>query len=273
PGSTLRVAYSTVEPRSAAPGWQANNDLQLRSFSTSGWVSRPVVVADANAGGIYGWWGTLFRWSPDGNRMAFARPDGVGLVNFDTGEFRSHLQIPPLQTFGDWAWVPGVTWSPDSQVLYTVAHRALEGESNTTETSPLFDLTAIPLEGGAPIPLVLQVGMFAAPAASPAMPLPEDPGAFQVAYLQAITPRQSETSRYRLYVMDRDASNRRALFPEQGAPGLDPQQVLWSPQPLFENQAYGIAVLYQGDLWLVNAQTGEAVQLTGDGLVTRVDWR
>ncbi|RMF40565.1 MAG: DUF348 domain-containing protein, partial [Anaerolineae bacterium] len=32
PGSTLRVAYSTVEPRSAAPGWQANNDLQLRSF-------------------------------------------------------------------------------------------------------------------------------------------------------------------------------------------------------------------------------------------------
>ncbi len=273
PGSPLRVAYSTVEPRSAAPGWQANNDLQLRSFSTSGWVSRPMVVVDANAGGIYGWWGATFRWSPDGNRMAFARPDGVGLLNFETGEFRTHLQISPFQTFGDWAWVPGVTWSPDSSVLYTVAHRALEGGTGPVETSPLFDLVAVPLQGGAPISLVLQAGMFAAPVASPPSPAPEDPGAFQVAYLQAITPRQSENSRYRLYVMDRDGSNRQMLFPQPGTSGLEPQRVLWSPEPIFEGQAYGIALLYQGDLWLVDARTGDAVQLTGDGLVSRMDWR
>jgi len=272
PGSTLRVAYSTVEPRSAAPGWQANNDLLMRSFSTSGWVSRPTVIADSNAGGIYGWWGMTFLWSVDGSRMAFARPDGVGLVNFESGEYRRRLNITPLQTFGDWAWVPGVTWSPGGDVLYTVAHRAPAGET-AAETSPLFDLTAVPLAGGAPIPLVNQTGMFAQPVASPLQPVAEDPGAFQVAYLQAISPQQSETSRYRLFVMDRDGSNRRALFPAEDAPGLEPQRVVWSPQPLPSGGQFAIAVLYQGDLWLVDAATGEAQPLTGDGLVTRLDWR
>jgi len=36
PKSTYTVGYSTVEPRTAAPGWQANNDLSLLSLSISG---------------------------------------------------------------------------------------------------------------------------------------------------------------------------------------------------------------------------------------------
>lgn len=272
PGSTLRVAYSTVEPRSAAPGWQANNDLQLRSFSTSGWVSRPVVVVDANAGGIYGWWGTSFRWSPDGKAMAFARPDGVGLVDFETGEFRRLLETTPLQTFGDWAWVPGVDWSPQADILFAVEHLPLEGAGDP-ETSPLFGVTAIPLNAGAPLPLVNQTGMFAQPVTSPLQPRPEDPGAYQVAYLQAISPRQSDTSRYQLALMDRDGSNRRVLFPQEGAPGLEPQRVFWSPAPMPGKDSHAIAFLYQGDLWMVDTLSGEVQQVTGDGLVTRLDWR
>ncbi len=273
PGSTLRVAYSTVEPRSTAPGWQANNDLQMRSFSTSGWVSRPSVVADANAGGIYGWWGTSFRWSPDGEQMAFSRPDGVGLVDLESGEFRRLLEITPFQTFGDWAWVPGVTWSPQGDALFTVDHLPLEGSAAADETSPLFGVTALPLEAGLSIHLVNQSGMFAWPVASPLQPRPEDPGAYQVAYLQAISPQQSDTSRYRLALVDRDGSNRRVLFPQEGAPGLDPQRVFWSPEPLPGSGALAIAFLYQGDLWMVDALSGEARQITGDGLVTRLDWR
>ena len=77
--------------------------------------------------------------------------------------------------------------------------------------------------------------------------------------------------------MDRDGSNRRVLFPEEGAPGLDPQQVVWSPEPLAAeggaDMAYWIAVVYQGNLWLINSQTGEAQQITGDGLIDRLDWR
>jgi len=39
------------------------------------------------------------------------------------------------------------------------------------------------------------------------------------------------------------------------------------------NGNYTIAVLYQGNLWLVDTINGEAIQVTGDGLTTRLIWR
>lgn len=36
PGASLTIAYSTVEPRNAPPGWQANNDFYRLSFSPEG---------------------------------------------------------------------------------------------------------------------------------------------------------------------------------------------------------------------------------------------
>ena len=287
PTSTLRVAYSTVEPRDAAPGWQANNNLELVSFSTTGWLSRRTVALEPNSGGIYGWWGSSFAWAPDGFRLAYARPDGLGILDlreedetFDT----PILKITPLQTQGDWAWVPGFSWSPTGNTLYTVEHPTAE---STAEQSPNFNLAAIsleaPLEGSpvqtAPIPFVTQTGMFAYPVPSPAQTLPSGEQAYEIAYLQAIFPAQSDTSRYRLVVMDRDGSNRRVLFPADGAAGLDPQQPLWAPPPAGETDplpnggGYWLAVIYQGNLWLVHSQTGETRQLTGDGLVDRMDWR
>ena len=50
---TNSVAFSTVEPRSAAPGWQANNDLYRVSI-TGG---TPRKLLSASSGGVYGWWG------------------------------------------------------------------------------------------------------------------------------------------------------------------------------------------------------------------------
>jgi hypothetical protein len=32
-------------------------------------------------------------------------------------------------------------------------------------------------------------------------------------------------------------------------------------------------VIYQGNLWLVDSGDGQAYQVTGDGLVTRIDWK
>ncbi|GAB4495944.1 MAG: hypothetical protein OHK0052_04780 [Anaerolineales bacterium] len=274
PNSTLRVAFSTVEPRSAAPGWQANNDLNFVSFSTTGWISRPDTVVQPNAGGVYGWWGTSFVWSPDGKRLAFSRPDGVGLVNLEDGSLRKVLDVPPLQTFGDWAWTPGVAWSPDGQTLYTVQHPPQGSDSGAAETSPLFELTGVPLGGGAPVALSNQTGMFAYPAVSPAQIQYGKELAAQVAFLQALFPTQSETSRYRLMIADRDGSDVRAVFPEEGAAGLNPQQVVWSPAALpGQDEAYGIALIYQGNLWIVNARSGAAFQLTSDGLTTHMDWR
>ncbi len=249
----------------------------LITFSSSGWVSRERVALESNSGGIYGWWGTDFAWSPDGSRLAFARPDAVGLVNLDEEQPIGLLDITPLQTNSDWAWVPGMSWGPDGNTLFTVDHAAPQGVI-PAEESPLFDLTAIPLAGGAPLSMVSEVGMFAYPVPSPWIDMASEGQDYLVAFLQSIFPTQSETSRYRLIVMDRDGSNRRVLFPPEGAPGLEPQRVYWSPGPLQTGAgptqaSHSLAVLYQQNLWLIDVGSGEARQVTGDGLIDRLDWK
>ncbi len=272
-GRNDQVVFSTVEPRQTAPGWQANNDLNTLNFSSSGWTSRWKVFVDANSGGVYGWWGTQFAWEPGGERVAYARADEIGLVNMDTGSFEALMPIVPLQTGGDWAWVPSIAWSPDGSFLFGVDH-VVPANAPAPEASPVFDLAAVPLEAGSPVNLASQTGMFAYPSVSPVQPQADGEQAYQVAYLQAIFPNQSESSRYRLVVMDRDGSNRRELFPRPDQPGLDPQQPAWSPAVMPDSQAYALAVLYQGNLWLVDA-SGEFLQrqITGDGLVSRIDWK
>ena len=44
-------------------------------------------IIGTNSGGIYGWWGTQFAWSPDGSSLAYSRPDEIGLVDIQTGAF------------------------------------------------------------------------------------------------------------------------------------------------------------------------------------------
>jgi len=74
-------------------------------------------------------------------------------------------------------------------------------------------------------------------------------------------------------VMDRDGSNSKALFPPADASGIEPQTPVWSPEP-FEGQTGDfIAVTYQGNLWLVDSGSGEAYQVTGDGLISGIDWK
>jgi hypothetical protein len=96
---------------------------------------------------------------------------------------------------------------------------------------------------------------------------------YSIAYLQSIFPEQSETSRYRLFIIDRDGSNQRVLFPEEGAVGLDPQYVVWSPSPIGTEGSDAIAITYQGNIWLIDTVSGLAQQITGDGLTIKVDWR
>ena len=276
PLSNLKVVFSTVEPRPAAPGWQANNDLNALNFSSSGWASRwkDKPVLESNSGGVYGWWGMTFAWAPGGGELAYARPDGIGMLDYKTGLLTTTLEIVPYQTRGEWAWVPGLSWGPDGNVLYTIDH-VPQSDSLSPENSQLFDLLAVPVKGGPPVHLVSQAGMFSYPLASPAQPLSSGEVAYQVAYLQAVFPNQSETSSYRLAVIDRDGSNRRLLFPEEGKPGLKPQRDwgAWSPAPMPESGSFAVALVYQGNLWLVDSGTGAAQQVTGDGLTTRVLWR
>lgn len=274
PGSNSKIIFSTVESREAAPGWQANNDLNTLTFSTSGWTTNWAIHIESNAGGIYGWWGSNFLWEPDGERLAYTRPDSIGLVDLEEGVQSPLMEIVPLLTRGDWAWVPGITWGPDGNVLYTVDHISPPG-SIAPEESQLFDLTAFPIETGSPLHLVSPTGMFAYPLASPMQIKESGEIDYQIAYLQAVFPQQSDTSRYYLAVMDRDGSNRREVFPTQDRPGLEPHQHwgAWSPGTMPESGNFAIAIIYQGNLWLVDSSDSTSVQITGDGLTNRVIWR
>jgi len=271
PGKMYVIAYSTVEPRSTAPGWQANNDLHLLSFE-NGRPGSTFDVLEANAGGIYGWWGMSFAWSPNGQSLAYSRPDGIGLVDL-SGEqgLTSLFEMTPLNTHGDWAWTPALAWDGNGRALYFVTHAAPTGLV-TPEESPNFDLLTFSLDSDSPTALVPQSGMFAYPAVSSLRQDESGLPADRVAFLQAIFPSQSATSRYRLVVMDNDGTNQSDIFPSEGQTGLEPQTPVWAPQVL-ESGGDFIGVIYEGNLWIVDVASDQSQQVTGDGLTSNIDWK
>ncbi|MBI5823099.1 MAG: G5 domain-containing protein [Chloroflexi bacterium] len=263
---TNSVAYSTVEPRSAVPGWQANNDLYRVSITGGS----PRRLLSANSGGVYGWWGMSFAYAPSGV-LAYSRPDGIGLVDQDGGYLKPLLEITPLNTHSDWAWIPPLAWGADGNSLYFVSHAPAPAPI-TSEESPYFDLSAASFSNEAAVSIIDSTGMFAYPSVSPIQQIGSEKS-FQVAYLQSIFIEQSDTSRYRLMVMDRDGSNKKMLFPPSDSNGIEPQLPTWAPADI-EGQANDfIAVIYQGNLWLVDSGNSEAYQVTGDGLINKIDWK
>lgn len=270
PGSEYKIAFSSVEPRATAPGWQANNDLYLLPFdSDTGTLGSLDQIIPNSSGGIYGWWGTTFEWSPDGSQLAYARPDSLGLVDFENGSYVRLLQLTPLKTFSDWAWVPGLTWSSDMQTLFYIAHAPPPGVVDPEE-SPIFDLMAFSLATARTSTLKTQVGMFAYPMSSPSQKH-DGELIYQIACLQSIFVTQSETSRYRQMLMDHDGSDQVILFPDGELTGIQPQSNWgeWSPDP----QSPLLAVLYGGNLWIIDTVSGLSQQVTGDGLTNRLSWK
>ena len=278
PGTEQVFAYSSVEPRISAPGWQANNDLIVKRFSVSGWTSTVDTLQDTNYGGVYGWWGTDFQYSPEGDFLAFASPDQIGIITTAEEEEQVQekiilLEITPYKTQGDWAWMPGIGIGPLGNVIYSVDHAAQEGNPSTEE-SPVFDLVAIPLTGGGARRIVHDVGMFAYPLPSPVRAKPSGEASYQVAYLQAVFPERSATSNYRVALMDRDGSNQHLIFPAIDKPGLQPSLGwgAWSPEEFEIGTDYPLAVIYEGNIWILSPETGDFWQVTGDGRVQGLDW-
>ncbi len=263
---TNSVAFSTVEPRSAAPGWQANNDLYRVSI-TGG---TPRKLLSASSGGVYGWWGMSFAYSPSGV-LAYSRPDGIGLVDQDGGYLKPLLEITPLNTHSDWAWIPPLVWGTDSNSLYFVSHAPAPAPISSEE-SPYFDLSAASFSNEATVSIIDSTGMFAYPSVSP-IQTNGDEKFYQIAYLQSIFIEQSDTSRYRLMVMDRDGSNKKMIFPPSDSNGVEPQLPIWAPAAIDGQVNTFIAIIYQGNLWLVDSGNSEAYQVTGDGLLSKMDWK
>jgi hypothetical protein len=161
-----------------------------------------------------------------------------------------------------------VDWSADNQYLYLVDHQEDPSISNQ-ELSPIFNLHAYDLDRNQKLQTAMNVGMFAYPKI-----INSEPGEnkYQLIYLQAIFPESSESSRYRLMSSDRDGSNTRTLFPSEDMQGLEPQNIVKSPCE--DESACQIGFLYQGNLWISTLYPQFTIhQITGDGLITQIEWK
>ena len=279
--ASTRLAFSTADWQVGAPGWRANNDLSELMIYPDGTIASPEQILAPSAGGVYGWWGTEYAWSPDGLKFLFMRPDRVGIFDRQSETETSIVDIEPYQTGGNWAWTPSAAWSPDGKAVYTVDH--VENGTAGLVESQRFDLITLPSAGGAIKTLVKDVGMFAQPVPSPDFrsagefeSLPgenNDQAEYSVAYLQSLQPGKSDTSTYRLSSISQWGTDQKDLFPNAGEEGITPQRVAWSPTSVDEAGNFGIALVYKGNIWIIDAGTVIAQQITRDGLTTRIDWR
>ncbi len=270
PGRENTISYSTGERRDSAPGWQAFNDLwTIRINPQTGEVLNIDEVLEPSSGGLYGWWGTGYAWSPDGTSLAWVRADSVGLVDLDSGDLNPLLQYPLFNTRADWSWRSSLSWSPDNQLLLATVHGP-PVSNEPPESSPVFHVAVTDAAGTFNADVFKNTGIWASPSYSPVLDASAS-GYLSgwMAYLQArdITNSINPQAEYDLIVADRDGSNAHRLFPATGQPGLTaPQNLAWSPD------GHQIALIYQGNLWTVDVESGVAHQLTLDGGASNPVW-
>jgi len=262
-----RLAYTTAERTAGAPGWNAHNDLwivPLVAASGTGTLTlgKPRLLLPPRTDIPYAWWGLEWNWSPDGTQFAYAQADEIGLLDAKTGEQKTVIRFAPYYTHASWVWVPHLAWSPDGQLLAAPLHLApMAAQNDETsirlEDSPRFGLGILRPATGVQTIVADRVGMWAWPSWSPDGIL---------AYGVARQPSSSDRSVYDLNVMEADGSNRRRLFPPDGAPGLDIPQAVWSPA------GDALALEWQNDIYTVNAATGISTRLTANGHSSHVRW-
>lgn len=273
PGVRNTISYSTGEPRQAPPGWQAMNDLWImRVDPDSGDQVNIDEVLQRSSGGLYGWWGRQYEWSPDGTRLAWIQADSVGLVDLEGGELGEPLlryaELNPQ--LGDWSWRTTVSWSPDSNLLAATIHGPPYGNERP-ENSPIFNIAVAATDGTFTAQIVELAGIWSSPRYSPEIidPRSQFPTGY-IAYLQAREWEESIRGEYDLVIADRDGSNARVIFPPEGQPGLKAQQFAqdftWSPD------GSQIALIYLGNLWVVDVESGVAFQLTQDSGASKPVW-
>ncbi|MHB8628447.1 MAG: G5 domain-containing protein [Aggregatilineales bacterium] len=268
PGQPNTISYSTGGPNSKFPFYEAFNDLIVAQLNgQTGQLIKANKLVSVGPTGEYNWWGTQYRWSPDGKGLAWAQADGIGTVDVKTGKLTRLLNFKVYSTTlpQGWVWVPSLSWSPSGTLLGATVHGPPEG-SEPPDASPVFNFAVAATNSAFQVTLMPRAGMWARPQFSPLDPN----GTGHVAYLRARDPDNSLNSDYDLAVANRDGSNSTALFPGADKPGLRPiddrgADWTWSPD------GHQLVAVYQGDLWLIDAASGHATQLTvvGDTALPR----
>lgn len=255
-----RFAYSTAERSGGVPGWKANNDLWLMTLQEEGSSEEAKIemLLPPSAEIPYAWWGRIYAWSPDSTYLAYAQADEVGILAVRDRILLPLASFPLYRTQSHWAWVPSMSWSYDGYLLAFAAHEG-DFEGLSPEDSPVFGLWAAGTNHELQVRLVEEVGMWSGPRWSPTS---ND----LLAYGQAQSPRNSQDSRYELFVVDRDGSNKRRLFPPEGMMGLIAPDITWS--------SWGDALLieYEDNLYRIDVETGALDQLTSDGQSSHPRW-
>ncbi len=261
------IGYSTAEPSTGPARWRARNDLFTLPIS-AGRPGRARRILEENNSATYPWWGTTFAWSPDGAHLAFADTDGLGVITLTERipQATRLVTFTAFNTRSTWAWVPTPSWSPDGQfIAFTLHGTSQTGRSD--EDSERFDVYVVHRNDASLVRLFSPAGMWSEPSWSTEL----------VALGQPEQPFESNQSRYSLLLIDRDGSNRRRVFPPEGGLGLQGRPDLdWSPdgtQLVITYQTRpSVGGAYQGDLYLIDAMTGDAQQLTTDGTIRLPRW-
>jgi len=252
-----RIAWTTAEVIEAAPGWRGQNDLWTANLSEQNTLVARRRVLDAEAGGGYGWWGTRYVWSPKGNALAYSQPDQVGVVTLNNEQRVPLLTFPAYRTYSSWAWNPAVAWSSDGEFIAAVIHMPSPTIADPEE-SPVFNVWQFAATGAYSASVASETGMWAMPHYRP------DGSA--LLFGRALIPYRSDTSAYKLCLIDRDGSDQRC-FDAPGDSGIDLPIWRWGPD------GDVIVFVQLGDIYLLTPEDGSIIPLVDDGGITQVDWR
>jgi len=259
--SPPQIAYSTANSTGLPPGWEANNDLWVADIGADEELPlQPEQLVEAYPA-TYGWWGGNYAWSPAGRYVAYSYANEVGLIDTeasDQGDRHVQLQrFTEYNTLLDWVWVPTLGWSPDGNLLAFTEHGGDDPEAMT------FDSRVINIENGASGRFVNQAGMWghlhwAPNGDAEAIARPQDE---QIAFLRSNDPVNSLRSSYSLWLMDRDGSNSRQIYPPQGENSQFPREqqfMAWAPDGDY------IAFVFNSALFLLDLESQESWRVTQD---------
>ena len=244
PGSDVEFAFA---------GGAANNRVSiLRIDPASGEILsfRELLVPTAEGAAQHAITG--FNWSGDGRQLSWLQGASSGIIDMNGN---TDILTSGVTGFGS-ASAPcanhAPVWSPDSRFVAIALPAGLDAPST---------LSIIDRAGEFQVPLAIEVGPCPAPTWAPL----RESGL--LAHLQARDPdRPTSRAGHELMTIDRDGSNQTLLFPDAGQPGLEPQQVVWSPD------ARLLALTWQERLWLVDVVSAEARPFPFSGVVSRIEW-